>query len=146
MKDLQLTSGDLVVSGRGFGTVDGAAYLQQRIAMALQVPFGSDPYNPGWGSTLRSHIGHPQNSGTPALVSSEVSRVLAVLIAAQRLVMKTSVLNGTMSQLRADDVIASVDSVSAVQAPYDPSVIQVTLAITTQAGARVTISRTVSGN
>jgi hypothetical protein len=146
MQDLQLSSGDLVPSSNGFATVDGAAYLQQRIAMALQVHYGSDPYNPTWGSVLDSYLGVPQASDTAPLVSSEVSRVLAGLIAAQQLQMTASVLNGTQSQLSADDVIASVNSVSAVQSCYDPSTIQVSLALITQAGVQVTITRTVSSS
>lgn len=146
MKDLQLTSGDLVPANRGFSTVTGAAYLQQRISIALQVPYGSDPYNPSWGSVLDSYIGHPQGPGTPALVSSEVSRVLSQIVAYQQHQMKAAILTGAKSQLNPADVIASVDSVDAVQASFDPSTISVVIALTTQEGQQVTISRTVSGN
>jgi len=144
--DLQLSGGDLVPSGRGFATVTGVAYLQQRIATALQVPYGSDPFNPLWGSTLPSYIGQPQVSGVTTLVSSEVSRVLQQIIDAQRLMMTTAAMNGTQSLLGPDDVIASVDSVSAAQSPQDPETIQVTMTITTQSGQQVTITRTVSGS
>jgi phage baseplate assembly protein W len=146
IQDLQLTSGDLVLAGRGFGTVTGPAYLRQRIGMALQVPYGSDPFNPLWGSTLPSMIGTPQLAGTSALVSSEVSRVLQQLIDAQQQQMTQATLNGTSSQLDASDVIASVDSVTAAQSSFSPATIQVMLTFTTQAGEQVSISRTLSGS
>lgn len=145
IQDLQLSSGDLVPAGRGFATVSGTAYLRQRIATALQVPYGSDPYNPLWGSTLHAYLGRPQTLGTATLVSSEVSRVLEQIINAQQAQMTQATLNGTSSQLGASDVIASVDSVSAVQSSFDPRTVQVTLVITTQAGDEVSISRTVTG-
>lgn len=143
MKDLQLTGGDLVPSGRGFATVDGAAYLRQRVALALGEPYGFDPYHPGWGSALNGYIGAPQNSGTDALVSSEVSRVLAQLIAAQQQQISATALAGTRSQLSADDVIASVDSVNASTGDR-PDTIAVAVALTTMAGQQVAVTRTVS--
>jgi hypothetical protein len=146
IKDLQLSSGDLIPSGRGFATVTGPSYLRQRIATALQVPYGSDPYNPLWGSVLPSYIGMPQVPDVPSLVSSEVSRVLKQIIDQQQLMMTNAALTGTQSLLSAGDVIASVDAVSAVQSSLDPETIQVTLALTTLAGQQLTVTRTLSGS
>ena len=146
MQDLQLSSGDLVVAGRGFGTVSGTAYLRQRIAMALQVRYGSDPYNPLWGSTLPAMIGQPQKSDVTSLVSSEVSRVLQQIIDQQQQVARNSSLTGSVTPYSSNDVIASVDSVSAVQSAADPTTIQVTVSLTTYAGQSITLSRTLSGS
>jgi phage baseplate assembly protein W len=146
VQDLQLSSGDLVPAGRGFATVTGTPYLRQRIAMALQVPYGSDPFNPLWGSTLPLMIGSPQVSGTPSLISSEVSRVLQQIIAAQQLITTNAALTGSQTPLSAGDVIASVNSVQSVQSASDPETVQVTLALTTVSGQTVTISRTLSGS
>jgi hypothetical protein len=113
--------------------------------MALRVPYGSDPYNPLWGSVIGAYLGTPQTTDSPALVSSEVSRVLAQLIAAQQSQLTQSALTGSQSALNAADVIASVDSVSAVQSPADPETIIVSVALTTQAGVQVTVSTTTGG-
>ena len=146
VQDLQLSSGDLVVAGRGFGTVTGNAYLRQRIAMALQTPYGSDPFNPLWGSTLPAMIGIPQASDVTSLVSSEVSRVLQQIIDQQQQVTSNNALNGSVTPYSSNDVIASVNSVSAVQSASDPETIQVTLSLTTYAGQTITLSRTLSGS
>lgn len=148
IKDLQLAGGDLIASGRGFATVTGREYVRQRMATALAEPYGSDPYHPDWGSALRSYLGAPQDPGTPAMISSEVSRVLAQLIAAQQLMITSSSLTGTRSQLAAADVIATVNAVNAVQgdagAGMNPDTIYVALSVTTQGGEMLQVSRTVS--
>lgn len=143
MRDLQLAGGDLVASGRGFGTVTGADYVRQRVATALSEPYGSDPYHPEWGSALHGYLGAPQDAGTPALLTSEVSRVLAQLVAAQQLLITASAMTGTRSQLAAADVIASVDSVNAF-AGSRPDAIAVAVALTTQGGQQLQVTRTVS--
>lgn len=144
MKDLQLVGGDLLSSGRGFATVTGADYVRQRVATALSEPYGSDPFHPTWGSALPGYLGAPQGAGTDALISSEVSRVLAALVAAQQLALTSSAMTGTRSQLAAADVIASVNSVSA-SAGGRPDAVAVAVSLTTQGGQLVQVARTVSG-
>lgn len=143
IKDLQLVGGDLFASGRGFATVAGADYVRQRVATALAEPYGSDPYHPDWGSALDGYLGAPQDAGTPSLVSSEVSRVLQQLIAAQQLMITASAMAGTRSQLAAADTIASVNSVSASQGAR-PDAVTVAVSLTTQGGAHLQVVRTVS--
>jgi phage baseplate assembly protein W len=143
VRDLQLVGGDLFASGRGFATVTGADYVRQRVATALTEPYGSDPYHPEWGSALHGYLGSPQDAGTPALLTSEVSRVLAQLVAAQQLLITASAMTGTRSQLMAADVIASVDSVNA-SAGARPDAIGVAVALTTQGGQQLQVTRTVS--
>lgn len=144
IKDLQLVGGDLFPSGRGFATVSGAAYLRQRVATALAEPYGSDPYHSGWGSALEGYLGGPQVSGTSALISSEVSRVLAQLVAAQQQMLTATALTGTKSQLAAGDIIASVDGVTASPGAR-PDDVQVAISLTTHAGQQLQVVRTVGG-
>lgn len=144
IKDLQLSGGDLLPSGSGFATVSGPAYIRQRVATALAEPYGSDPYNPTWGSTLSSFLGTPQAGDTSALVSAETSRVIQQLSAAQQVQVAASAAAGTRSALNSDDVIASVDSVHAAVAGR-PDTVQVSVALTTLAGQLLQISRTVIG-
>lgn len=143
MKDLQLVGGDLFPSGRGFATVTGDAYLRQRVSLALSERYGADPFHPQWGSALRGYLGAPITAGTPALVSSEVSRVLDQIIAAQKAQITAAGLAQQKSLLAAADVISSVDSV--VTSPgLAPDSLQVAVSLTTAAGAQLTVTRTVS--
>jgi phage baseplate assembly protein W len=143
VRDLQLVGGDLLASGRGFALVDGGDYIRQRVACALSEPYGSDPYNPTWGSALTGYLGAPLSGSTPALVASEAQRVLNALVAAQQLMLKTAAMTNTRSQLNSADVIAIVNSVTAAQGGR-PDEVQVTVALTTMGGQQVTASRTVS--
>lgn len=143
IRDLQLGSGDIILSGGDFGTVNGSGYIRQRIATALAEPYGDDPFETTWGSTLDSYLGAPITSGTSALVASEVSRVLSQLIAAQQQMITSWSLTGTRAQLAAADTIASVQSVNA-SIDADPETIDVAITLTTQAGATISVSRTVT--
>jgi phage baseplate assembly protein W len=143
IKDLQLVGGDLLASGRGFATVTGADYVRQRVACALSEPYGSDPYNPSWGSALTGWLGAPQNSGTQAMVAAEAQRVLSALMAAQQLMLKSAALASTRSQLNSADVIAQVNSVTAAPGSR-PDAVQVTVTLTTMGGQQVSASRTVT--
>lgn len=134
----------MVAGSGGFQVIDGASYIRQRIALALGEPYGDDPFQPQWGSVLESYIGTPIDDGTPALISSEVSRVMDVLIAMQHQQVISWSLGGQRSQMNAADVIASVDSVDAAIGA-DPEVIQVTIALTTGAGTALTVTRTLAG-
>jgi hypothetical protein len=143
VKDLQLTGGDLVASGRGFATVTGADYVRQRVACALSEPYGSDPYNPAWGSALTGWLGSPQTPATQALVAAEAQRVLGSLMAAQQVMLKAAALTSTRSQLNSADVIARVNSVTAATGSR-PDAVQVTVTLTTMGGQQVQASRTVT--
>jgi len=143
MKDLQLVGGDLLASGRGFALVDGGDYIRQRVACALSEPYGSDPYNPSWGSALTGYLGAPQGPSTQAMVASEVQRVLNALVAAQQLMLKAAAMTNTRSQLSSADVISVVNSVTAAQG-LRPDSVQVTVTLTTMGGQQVVASRTVT--
>lgn len=143
IKDLQLVGGDLLASGRGFATVTGADYVRQRVACALSEPYGSDPYNPQWGSALTGWIGTPQTAGTAALVAAEAQRVLAALMTAQQVMLRAAALTQTRARLNSADVIARVNSVTAT-AGARPDAVQVTVTLTTMGGQQVVASRTVT--
>jgi phage baseplate assembly protein W len=144
MRDLRIAGGDIALAGGDLALVDQEAYLRQRVATALAEPYGSDPFHPEWGSTLGSYLGLPYGAGTEALVSSEVGRVLAMLIAAQRQMITSWVLTGTKAQLLAADTIASVNAINA-RVDVDPQTMDVWVALTTQGGQQLVITRTVSG-
>ena len=143
MRDLQISGGDLTMSGSDLGTVTGAGYIRQRIATALAEPYGSDPFQPAWGSVLDSWIGQPIRPGTDAMVGSEVSRVLAQLIAAQRFMITSWSLTGAKAQLAAADTIASVDGISTTL-DIDPEAIDVLIMLTTGGGQQISVARTVT--
>lgn len=143
IKDLQLVGGDLLASGRGFATVTGADYVRQRVACALSEPYGSDPYNPQWGSALTGWIGSPQGPGTNTLVAAEAQRVIAALMAAQQVMLRAAALTQTRTQLNSADVIARVNNVTA-SAGARPDAVQVTVTLTTMGGQQVQASRTVT--
>lgn len=143
MKDLRIAGGDLGLSGGDLALVGGTAYIRQRIGTALAEPYGTDPFQPNWGSTLTSYLGTPILAGTDALVASEVARVLAQIIAAQRAMITSWVLTGTKAQLNAADTIASVTSVSA-SVDADPEVIDVQIALITAGGQQLIVTRSVA--
>jgi phage baseplate assembly protein W len=123
--------------------VTGADYVRQRVACALSEPYGSDPYNPAWGSALAGWLGSPQTPATQALVAAEAQRVLGSLMAAQQVMLKAAALTSTRSQLNSADVIARVDSVTAATGSR-PDAVQVTVTLTTMGGQQVQASRTVT--
>lgn len=143
MKDLRIAGGDLALSGGDLSLADGTAYIRQRIGTALAEPYGSDPFHPNWGSTLTSYLGTPIRPGTDALVASEVSRVLATIIAAQQAMITSWVLTGAKAQLNAADTIAAVQSVSAA-VDFDPEVIGVRIVLLTYGGQQLIVNRTVA--
>lgn len=142
MKTFQLSGGDLVLGAGGFATIAGQAKITQDISLALDEPYGDDPYHVTWGSYLPSWRGQPIiPASTPALVSAEVSRVIAGLIASQQAQIASAAVGSLRSPFSTADVIASVDSIDAVA---DADSIVVSLTLSTQAGQQLTISRTVA--
>ncbi|SRR6266704_138295 len=143
MKDLQISGGDLILTGGDLGTISGTGYIRQRIATALAEPYGSDPFQPTWGSVLDSWIGQPIRPGTDAMVASEVSRVMAQLVAAQRFMITSWSLTGAKAQLAAADTIATVDGIT-TSLDVNPDTIDVLIMLTTADGQQVGISRTIT--
>jgi hypothetical protein len=144
METFQLSGGDLVPGAGGYQTITGSQKITQDIGMALGEPYGFDPYHATWGSYLPSWQGRPVlPSSTPALVSAEVSRVLAGLIAAQQAQITITAASGVASAYATGDVISSVQSVDATA---DADSVVVSLALATQAGAQIAVTRTVAAS
>src|SRR6266704_695854 len=144
MKDLQISGGDLILTGGDLGTISGTGYIRQRIATALAEPYGSDPFQPTWGSVLYSWIGHAIRPGTDAMVASEVSRVMAQLVAAQRFMITSWSLTGAKAQLAAADTIATVVSMISTSIVSGLTSSEVLIMLTTADGQQVGISRTIT--
>lgn len=141
MKTLALSGGDLVIGPDGLQMIDGAAKIRQDLALALAEQYGTDPYNPGWGSVLPQYVGLPGSDETPMLVQAEVNRILQQYITNQRARLSAAVANNQAQTISTAEMIRSVDSVD-VSVTYDRVAVLITL--TTMAGQTLSISRTVS--
>lgn len=141
MKTLALANGDLVVGPHGHQTLTGAQKIRQDLALALGEPYGGDRFHPTWGSTVPSYIGMPIDSNTRALIETEVSRVLSQYIAVRDEIISEDQRTGGRSRFSTGDVVARVDQIAASQ---DFDTIRVQVSLTTLAGTRVVVNRTVS--
>lgn len=80
---LQLTNGDLALSGTSLGTVIDAAKLQQDLTCALLTPLGFEELYPEFGSILEENLINPEVTilgstdfnHAAALVRSELIRI-----------------------------------------------------------------------
>jgi len=77
---LQLEDGDLVLSGTSFGTVVGAAKLQQDLICAILTPLGYEELHPTFGSTLIENLLEP---GAEEILGSTNFQHAATLISAE---------------------------------------------------------------
>lgn len=140
MRTLALIGGDLVVGEGGYRQLTGAARIRQDLALALAEPFGHDPYHPEWGSVLASYIGEPLTAELEMLVRSEVVRVLQQYVAAQQADVAADALSGARSRYSHQDVVQEVES---IETDVSHDVLRVAVALRTQSGATVRITRTV---
>lgn len=141
MESLALTGGDLLIGSGGLQTVTGAAKIRQDIALALGESYGTDPYEPGWGSVLPQYIGEQITQDVPNLIQAEVNRILQQYINNQQAQLKAASTNNQTTTLTSSDIIRTVNSVD-VAALYDT--ITVVISLTTMAGQSMVVSRTVS--
>lgn len=141
MQSLALSGGDLAIGPGGLQLVTGAGKIRQDVALALGESYGTDPFEPLWGSVLPQYVGLPVTADTPALVQAEVNRVLQQYIANQQAQLKAASTRNQTTALTTADIIRSVNSVD-VTVLYDT--IMVTISLTTMAGQSMTVSRTVS--
>lgn len=141
MESLAISGGDLLIGSGGLQTVTGAAKIRQDVALALGESYGTDPYEPLWGSVLPQYIGEPITQDTPNLVQAEVNRVLQQYIANQQAMLSQASTNNQSTTLTTSDIIRTVNSVD-VTVSYDK--IMVVISLTTMAGQNMVVSRTVS--
>lgn len=141
MQSLALSGGDLVVGPGGLQLVTGAAKIRQDVALGLGESYGTDPFEPLWGSVLNEYVGLPVTGDTPALVQAEVNRVLQQYISNQQAQLKAASTRNQTTALTTADIIRTVNSVD-VTVLFDT--IMVVIRLTTMAGQSMTVSRTVS--
>lgn len=141
MKTLALSGGDLVVGPGGLQMQDGPAKIRQDLALALGEDYGADPYHPGWGSVLGQYLGEPIGADTPMLVQAEVSRILQQYMTMQQQQLATAAANNQRHTITTAEIVRTVNSID-VSVLYDT--VRVVISLTTMAGQRLQISRTVS--
>jgi phage baseplate assembly protein W len=141
LKTLALANGDLIVGPGGYATVTTAAKIRQDLALGLGEPLGNDRFHTEWGSVLPTYIGQPMNDETESLVKAEVARIVEQQMAIQQRDISRDARDGVSSRYATADVIAGIQSLSAV-VRYDS--IQVTVGLVTQAGIRINIKKTVN--
>lgn len=141
MKTLALSGGDLVVGPGGLQMQDGPAKIRQDLALCLGEEYGTDPYQPGWGSVLKSYLGQMIDSDTPMLVQAEVNRILQQYQALQQQQLATAAANNQQHTITTSEIIQTVNSVD-VSVLYDS--VRVVISLTTMAGQTLQISRTVN--
>lgn len=141
MKTLALSGGDLVVGPGGLQMISGAAKIRQDLALALSEEYGTDPYEPTWGSVLPKYVGEPVDADTQLLVQSEVNRVIQQYMVGQQAMLSAANTNGTATTLTTSDIIRSVDKID-VTVSYDS--VRVVVSLTTMASQTISLSRTVT--
>jgi hypothetical protein len=121
---LLITNGDLALSGNGMATVTGGAKLVQDMTCAILEPMGNDPMHPSYGSTIDGGImpdgtyapgiiGSPNNAAASAFVQAEINRIAKGYQAQQVARYQADVATYGKSTLTADEVLLSVESVTA---------------------------------
>ena len=144
MYSLKLTDGDLAIRGDGNSVqLTGARRLEQEISCWLLEPVGSDTLYSKFGSTLWDKVGSPMLDEYIAEVRSEVVRVVNNYIEYQKNQVNADLLKGEavfLSNWGDDDIIKRFDGVS-VNVVADT--LEVTVQLTTVAGSKVTVERTI---
>lgn len=140
MKTLLLAQGDLVIGPGGHATVTGSGKVRQDLALALGEELGYDRFHREWGSVVTRFVGAPITPETEIAVYSEVARVLASYIQAQRAALTRDSLNDRISRYSTSDIVQQVLSIDA-KVGFDTIFISTVLQVAS--GETVTINRTV---
>jgi len=144
MKTLQVQNGDIQLdSGGRLLFRRGSDKLVQDLTLWLKEPYGTSFTAPSYGSTLTSMIGGSMDSGTTALVQSEVSRILNLYQSQQILSLQTAQNLSQLSNWNKSEIIGSINSVSVSQ--YYTSVI-VEIVLTTLANTSVSFTMNINEN
>ena len=141
MRALQIQNGDLALGTGGYAEVTGRDKIVQDLTVAIMTPFGSDRFHPNWGCTLESKIGGPQTSLTTQLISSEITRVVNILMSQQQAQLKTAQSNGYSSPYRNADLISGIATLT-VTPSYDAAVVN--CVVNTAANQSATLTASVS--
>lgn len=139
MKTLLLSQGDLVIGPGGHATISGSGKVRQDLSLALGEELGHDRFHREWGSVVPRFVGAPINEETQMAVYSEVSRVLAQYISAQRAAQVRDGLQDQVSRYTTSDIVREVISITA-KVGFDTIFISTVLAVAS--GETVTLNRT----
>jgi phage baseplate assembly protein W len=115
VKTLQISHGDLVVSGGSYAMLTGPARIAQDLRLALGEPLANDRFHPGYGSQLESYVGLPGSPHQLFEIEQEVGRVVGLYSAVQRDRISRDTAAGVRSRYRTADVLASLTAVDVVQ-------------------------------
>lgn len=144
MYGLKVSGGDLAVRGDGnVSEVRGADRIVQELSHWLLEPLGTDTLYERFGSTLDSMIGSPMLPEYISEVRSEVGRVVSNYVEYQKRMMREDRQRGEVTFMRNwpdDEIIDTVDGVSVTNVADR---LLVTVKLTTVAGARVSVIRSV---
>jgi len=143
MKTLAVSNGDIQLSGGRLLFNTGTTKLIQDLTLWLQEPLGTGYTTPGFGSTLTSLIGGPQNGSTLNTVQTEILRVLQLYQGQQILNIKSAQNSAQLANWNKDEIIQSIQSVT-VDLYYNSIVAQVTLQTLT--GNLVNLGLTIGNN
>lgn len=127
MKTFALKSGDLVVSGGGYGMVAGVARVQQQIGLCLREPYGSDRFHDRWGSVLPEWIGQVIDGAHIQMeLRAELIRVVKNFIASQQAFVSQRAISGLKPVLPPSEVLVDITDIRIVQ-NQDTLVVKATL-------------------
>lgn len=140
MQTLALVQGDLVLASGSYLTFTGPDKIHQDLTLALNEPYGADPYHPLWGSILDRYIGSPLTGSVQQAVVNEVGRILQNYVAVQNDVVADDATNSQLSRFDTGDIVSQVVSVDA-KVTFDK--ITVTVVLLTLANQTVTVTRQV---
>lgn len=141
MRALQVQNGDLVLGTRGYAEVTGRDKIVQDLTIAVMTPYGSDRFHPTWGCALESKIGTPQTAMTSQLISSEITRVISILMSQQQAQLKTAQANGYVSPYGNADLISGINTLT-VTPTYDTAVVN--CVVNTAANQSATLTASIS--
>lgn len=140
MKTLLLAQGDLVIGPAGHATVTGSSKVRQDLALALGEEYGHDRFHREWGSVVTRFLGSPITPETEMAVYSEVSRVLAGYIGAQRASLQRDALTTGGTRFTTADVVQQVRSITA---KINIDTIEIIVSLLTASGENIALKRTV---
>lgn len=150
-KSLALVNGDLQIGqGRAYETVSGSAKLRQDLKLWILERIGTDPMTPTYGSRLDggvengqpvpSYIGQAMSAENLMRMRTEVIQLIERYQAMQYQKMRSETLKYSgATTISGDEVILSIDSVTAKTLEPTIAIIQVVLTTLNKSKISITI-------
>ena len=144
MKCIKVADGDIVIGGDGKPVmVEGAARIQQEMALWLLEPIGTDAVYPKFGSDLWNYIGAPAFDDNLTAIRSEVNRVVTNYIAAQNEQIardKQRLSDNEFLQVwTEDDIVSTLNSITV---SATGTIVNVLVIVSTAAATQVSVAQT----